>query len=303
MTTNDPTTLTIGYELEAVAARTEHSIVFVAQERRTAARVAVKLALDPNGTDALRREIQVMRGLRHPHIIAVIDAVATGDPWMVLPLAATSLQDLIASGREFAAEEVVGVIVAIASALQSVHRHRLVHADVKPANILFDAGDGRPLLADFGSAHVIGKPPTSFTPSYFVDDGIEGDVASLARSALHMLGEADGIRTHALRTVLREFARLGDRPELLVEALAAIVGESRWPDLRAVSSLTAAGPPTHPFGARPPLASDVADVQRRRKPRRLVALVGAAVILIGAMHIWREHAAPPSSVVAELSDG
>jgi serine/threonine protein kinase len=303
MNTNDPAALAIGYELEAVAARTEHSIVFVAQERRTAVRVAVKLALDSDGTDALRREIQVLRGLRHPHIIKVVDAVATGDPWMVMPLAATSLEDLVATGREFTAEEVAGMIVAIASALQNVHRHRLVHADVKPANILFDAEDGRPLLADFGAAHVIGTRPTSFTPTYFVDDGIEGDVAALARSALHMLGDADGIDLHALRTVVREFARLGDRPELLVQAVTAIVSESCWPEVRALpSSSMDAGPPTQPFGPRPPLTNDAMVEHRRRNPRRLIALIGAAAIIIGAMHIWREHSTPSPAAIAEVHE-
>ena len=80
MNTDDPTTLAIGYELDAVVARTEHSVVFVAQQRRTARRVAVKLAHDSAGTDALRREIQVLRGLRHPHIIDLVEATATGDP-------------------------------------------------------------------------------------------------------------------------------------------------------------------------------------------------------------------------------
>src|SRR5438874_5152647 len=100
-----------------------------------------------------------------------------------MPLAATSLEETVATHGAFEAAEVVGMVVAIASALESVHRHRLVHADVKPANILLEAG-GRPLLADFGAAHPIGTPPTNFTPTYFVDDGTEGDVASLARCAL-----------------------------------------------------------------------------------------------------------------------
>jgi serine/threonine protein kinase len=299
--TDDPTTLAIGYELDAVVARTEHSVVFVAQQRRTARRVAVKLAHDSAGTDALRREIQVLRGLRHPHIIDLVEATATGDPWLVMPLAATSLEETVATHGAFEAAEVVGMVVAIASALESVHRHRLVHADVKPANILLEAG-GRPLLADFGAAHPIGTPPTNFTPTYFVDDGTEGDVASLARCALHMLADGDGNDRRALRTVLREFARLGDRPEILVEAVSAIVAEPRWPTVGTVSPATASGPPTHPFGPRPPRADDDGGVLRRRRPQRVGALVGAAVIVIGAMHVWREHTAPPPTTVVAVSE-
>ena len=301
MTTDDPAALAIGYELDAVVARTEHSVVFVAQQRRTSRQVAVKVAHDSPGADALRREIQVLRGLRHPHIVEFVEGTATGDPWLVIPLAATSLEDAVATHGAFDADEVVGMVVAIASALESVHRHRLVHSDVKPANILLDH-DGRPLLADFGAAHPIGVPPTDFTPTYFVDDGIEGDVASLARCALHMLADAESNDAHALRTVFHEFARLGDRPEILVEAISSIVAEPRWPTVRTASSTMVCGPPTHPFGPRPPRARNDDAVVHRHNHRRIGAFVGAAVIAVGAMHVWRERTAPPPPTIAEQSD-
>ena len=298
MNANDPTTFAIGYELDAVAARTDHSIVFVAEQRGTARRVAVKLAHDADGADALRREIQVLRGVRHPHVIGVIEATATGDPWLVMPLAATSLEDAVAMHGAFDVDEVLGVIVAIASALQAVHRHRLVHADVKPANILLEA-DGRPVLADFGAAHPIGTPPTYFTPTYFVDDGVEGDVAALSRCALHMLADAGGASADALRTLLHEFARLGDRPEVLVEAVITIAAVPRWPSVRAASSSAVSGPPTHPFGPRPPRPTDEIAADRRRRPRRIAALVGAAVVVVGAMHVVRDRMAPQDSAIVE----
>ena len=89
MTADDPATFTIGYTLEAVAARTDHSLVFVAEARATNRRVAIKVARDAQGGDALRREIQALRGLRHPHVIELLEAKAIGNPWMVTPLAVT----------------------------------------------------------------------------------------------------------------------------------------------------------------------------------------------------------------------
>ena len=299
MSIDDPTTFAIGYELDAVAARTEHSIVFVAEQRGTARQVAVKVAHDADGADALRREIQVLRGLHHPHIVQIVEATATGDPWLVMPLAATSLEDAVATHGAFDVDEVLGVVLAVASALQVVHRHRLVHADVKPANILLEA-DGRPLLADFGAAHPIGAPPTHFTPSYFVDDGIEGDVAALARSALHMLAEAVGAGPDQLRAVLREFARLGDRPEALIEAVATLAIEPRWPVVAATPPVAVAGPPTHPFGPRPPQPNDVVAGPQRRGPRRIAALIAAAVVLIAAMHVVRDRIAPHAAATVEV---
>ena len=299
MNTDDPTTFAIGYALDAVAARTDHSIVFVAEQHSTARQVAVKLAHDADGADALRREIQVLRGLHHPHIVRIVEATATGDPWLVMPFAATSLEDAIATHGAFDVDEVLGVLLAIGSALQTVHRHRLVHGDVKPSNILLEA-DGRPLLADFGAAHPIGTSPAYFTPSYFVDDGIEGDVAALARCALHMLGDAVGTRSDLLRVVLREFARLGDRPETLIEAVATLLVEPRWPVVVVTPSIAVAGPPTHPFGPRPPQPTSASTAPHRRGPRRIVALAAAVVVLIGAMHVVRDRTAPQGSGVIEV---
>jgi hypothetical protein len=156
------------------------------------------------------------------------------------------------------------------------------------------------LLADFGAAHPIGAPPTHFTPSYFVDDGIEGDVAALARSALHMLGDAVGPGPDQLRAVLREFARLGDRPETLIAAVAALAAEPRWPVVSATPRATVAGPPTHPFGPRPPRSNDVVAAPQRRGPRRLAALVAAAVVLIAAMHVVRDRIAPDAAATVEV---
>lgn len=296
MSTDDPTTYAIGYELDAVAARTEHSIVFVAEQRGTGHQVAVKVARDTEGGDALRREIQVLRGIHHPHVVRIVEATAVGDPWLVMPLAMTSLEDAVATHGAFAVDEVLGVLLAIASALQAVHRHRLVHADVKPANILLE-DDGRPLLADFGVAHPIGTPPTHFTPSYFADDGVEGDVAALARCGLHMLADAGGARPDQLRAVLREFARLGDRPATLIESLATLAGSPRWPTMLAAPATVVMGPPTQPFGPRPPQALDVVVPVSRGGPRRIAALLVAAVVLVGAMHLVRDRVAPHESAV------
>lgn len=43
----------------------------------------------------------------------------------------------------------------VLSALEHMHRHKMVHRDVKPANVVMGE-DGRPLLADFGSSGAYG---------------------------------------------------------------------------------------------------------------------------------------------------
>ena len=298
MNADDPETFTIGYTLEAVAARTDHSLVFVAEARTTGRRVAIKVARDAHGADALRREIQVLRGLHHPHIVELIEAAATGNAWMVTPLASTTLEAAIASGASFAVDEVAGLIVAISSALSTVHRHRLVHGDVKPSNILLGDG-GRPVLADFGSAHPTGTAPTQFTPSYFVDDGPEGDVASLAHGALAMLVDDDEPRANALRTVLREFARAGDRADVFVDAVTATIDEPRWPRLVCGHVPEETGDATSPYGPAPPPPGAPVPPRRPRR-RRLVAVAAIATVAVVSIdHVREQHAPVPSSLVGE----
>jgi serine/threonine protein kinase len=293
---DDPATFTVGYTLEAVAARTDHSLVFVANERGSGRRVAIKVARDTQGADALRREIQVLRGLCHPHIVDVVEATALGHPWMVTPLAPTTLEAETAGGTTFAADEVAGVMVSIAAALTTLHRHRLVHGDVKPSNILLDA-DGRPFLADFGSAHPTGTTPTQFTPTYFVDDGPDGDVASLARCGLTMLGAASGERADALRAVLCEFARAGDRADVFADAVTAMVEEPRWP-LVTTTRYEASGEPTLPYGPGPPRPTTIVAPAPPRTSRRMVALIAIAVVAIGvADHIRGQQTSQPAASI------
>jgi hypothetical protein len=114
-----------------------------------------------------------------------------------------------------------------------------------------------------------------------------------------MLAGGVGTRPEQLRAVLREFARLGDRPETLVEAVATLVAEPRWPVVTAAPSIAVAGPPTHPFGPRPPQPNEAVTAPQRHGPRRIVALVAAAVVVIGVMHVARDRIAPQESTVVE----
>ena len=70
----------------------------------------------------------------------------------------------------------------IAQAVAHMHSHDIVHLDLKPSNILLDAG-GQPFVMDFGIAQC-GK--TSFasgtvvgTPSYMSPEQATGRVAAI----------------------------------------------------------------------------------------------------------------------------
>ncbi|KAI3195601.1 hypothetical protein CBS147311_7906 [Penicillium roqueforti] len=58
------------------------------------------------------------------------------------------------------ASDVRRILADMASALDFVHSSRIVHNDVKPANILYSPARGA-VLIDFGLSFVVGRPPTS----------------------------------------------------------------------------------------------------------------------------------------------
>lgn len=100
--------------------------------------------------------------------------------------------------------EVTEIITAVAEALDYAHQHKLLHRDVKPANILLaqpDSENRRILLADFGIAGLVDDPSgltatnmTVGTVSYAAPEQLMGseldgraDQYALAATAFHLL--------------------------------------------------------------------------------------------------------------------
>ncbi|RLN37116.1 hypothetical protein BBJ28_00012275 [Nothophytophthora sp. Chile5] len=134
-----------GVCLEAVA---EHEI--------TGHKVAIKIlnrnkirSLDMS--EKVRREITLLRKMRHPHIIRLYEVIDTPtDIFMVLEyVAGGELFDYIVSKGRLAPEEARHFFHQIISGVEYCHFHRIVHRDLKPENLLLDA-DNNVKIADFG---------------------------------------------------------------------------------------------------------------------------------------------------------
>ncbi|WUH97922.1 serine/threonine protein kinase [Spirillospora sp. NBC_00431] len=128
--------------------------------------VAVKEILLPPGLDetelaAVRgramREARAAAQVRHPAIVTIHDVVTQDEhPWIVMDLVrAPSLSDRLAEFGRLSMAESARVGAVLAQALDAVHRHGIVHRDVKPANVLL-ADDGEVVLTDFGIAVIEG---------------------------------------------------------------------------------------------------------------------------------------------------
>jgi len=98
---------------------------------------------------ALEHEYAIASRLDHPSILKVFPPERSGDA-MILPMELASGGDLRRlRGAGFL--EIIPVLLEIAQALEHAHERGVVHRDLKPGNVLFDAR-GRARLADFGVA-------------------------------------------------------------------------------------------------------------------------------------------------------
>ena len=138
------------------------SQIYVARDERRQRDVAVKVITEPGGLAGqlmrVRREVRTLGGVRHPNVLRVHGGGQhEGRAYLVTDYATGgSLEERIRGGQLPVARS-LSVLAGIARGLDHLHSLGIVHGDVKPANVLFAAGD-RPLVADFGVARL---PPAS----------------------------------------------------------------------------------------------------------------------------------------------
>ncbi|MGZ9220686.1 MAG: protein kinase domain-containing protein [Anaerolineales bacterium] len=99
-----------------------------------------------------KRELKLVASLEHPAIVPVYDVGEDDDqPFFVMRyMSGGSLAAMIKKGRLSLSDAAV-IIERLASALDHAHSKGIIHRDIKPDNVLFDAGNN-PYLSDFGVA-------------------------------------------------------------------------------------------------------------------------------------------------------
>lgn len=137
--------------------------VYLAEDVALHRQVAIKvlhpaLAGDAAFLKRFRAEARAAAALNHPNILQVYDWGEDGaEPYLVLEyLAGGSLRQIYDTGVLLTPEQAVRVGIEAAAGLDYAHRRGLVHRDVKPANLLFDA-EQRLRIADFGLARALAE--------------------------------------------------------------------------------------------------------------------------------------------------
>lgn len=117
----------------------------------------------PEHLERFAREQRMLATLTHPDIVGFIDAGVTEDgrPYLVMDLVDGEPLTAYCDHRRLHLAERIGLLLSVCDAVQSAHRHLVVHLDLKPSNILVSA-DGHVKLLDFGAAK-LADPTTGFT--------------------------------------------------------------------------------------------------------------------------------------------
>lgn len=139
--------------------------VWLASDEHIGGTVALKeIHLIPGGEDLpvrrerTLREARAARMIDHPSIVKIHDVFLDHEdrPWIVMAyVKGTSLQEMVERGV-LAEREVARIGLHVLDALMAAHDAKVVHRDVKPANVIVGEA-GQVFLVDFGIAHLTGR--------------------------------------------------------------------------------------------------------------------------------------------------
>jgi len=155
----------VGYRLGKKLGAGGMGAVYLAERIEDGRTVALKVmlarvAVSEQARQGFLREIEVLKGLRHPNIVELIEHGSAGGAfYFVMELCrGGSLQDLLQKrGRPLPTADAGPLMLETLDGLAHAHAQGYVHRDLKPANILL-AEEGRGAkVSDFGFAKSFDK--------------------------------------------------------------------------------------------------------------------------------------------------
>lgn len=217
-----------GYEVIGLLRRGEDLDVYDAWSHERLSRVVVKTPRPDRLQKAsargrLEAEGRLLREATHPHIVACYELIDGPRPAVVLEtLSGETLAALLDERGALASEEVANLGLQLASALAYLHARGVLHLDLKPGNVIAEAG--RAKLLDLSLARSPGVVPDGYgTEDYLSPEQDRGgavDAASDVWGLGRLLSEAAAVDALAGDDPLRELLKRAtasepsDRPSL-----------------------------------------------------------------------------------------
>jgi eukaryotic-like serine/threonine-protein kinase len=261
------------------------------------------------------RERRALAALSHRHIAQLYDGGVddSGAPYFIMELVRGVAIDDYVHTRDLPPRHIVEMIIAICEAVQHAHQNLIVHADLKPANILVnDAGD--PKVVDFGVARLLGEASDAGlypqTPGYASPQREAGamptpadDVFALGAILRALLtGESprSAVPTLSASQAIERSSAFADRPpewrnararavqgdlDLIITRACAPKAEDRYPAVVALASDLRAWLDFRPISLRAGDRLYVAQQFVRRRRWRVIGGVAAALGLVIALTV------------------
>jgi hypothetical protein len=171
------------YSLDRELGRGGMGIVYLARDVALDRPVAIKflppsLASLPGFRERFVREARTAAGLAHPHIVPIHAVEQIGDLvfFVMEYVPGESLGERVRRQGPLTTDEATRILREVAWALGHAHGRGIIHRDIKPDNILLEAGTGRSLVTDLGIAHAEGTAVSGSagTPHYVAPELLTG---------------------------------------------------------------------------------------------------------------------------------
>src|SRR6185295_6023676 len=188
------------FELEEQIGSGAMGVVYRARFVKNDRRVALKLlpadvAANPTLAARFQREMELLKDLRHPHIVHCFGGTCEGDQWFYAMelIEGGTLASLIEEQGRIPWLKAIDFGLQVGAALAYAHDRNIIHRDLKPGNLLITKA-GKLKLSDFGLAQVAAE--TKLTAAgktvgslhYMAPEQIQGKPPISNRSDLYAMG-------------------------------------------------------------------------------------------------------------------
>lgn len=297
-----------GYEMERFLGAGAYGEVWVATDRNTGRRVAIKFYTHRGGLDwsLLSREVEKLAFLSADrYVVQLIDVAWQANPpyYVMEYLEPGSLEDRLKDGP-LPVPQAAQLFREVAIGLVHSHNRGVLHCDLKPANILLDQ-DFKPRLADFGQSRLSHEQtPALGTLFYMAPEQADLEAVPDARWDVYALGSlmysmVTGQPPYRGEGLSQEIERAKDLEERLalyrrgIQNAPRPMAHRQAPGMdRALAEIVdrcLAVQPARRFANVQSVLSalDERERQRARRPLLVFGVVGPALLLaVMAVYAW-----------------
>lgn len=224
------------YELLDLIGQGGMGSVWRVHDRREDRVVAAKVLRQSDAASLLRFVRETAFRVQHPHVVTPLGWAGEDDRVLfTMPIVdGGSVATLVGDHGPLPATFVAEVLRQLLDGLSAVHASRIVHRDVKPANVLLAAtGAARPhvYLTDFGIAVELDGPRLTETnvaigtPGYMAPEQRRGELTTA--SDLYAVG---ALAVHMLTAVPPEPSETPERPADVPDSLWDLAADLLAPD-------------------------------------------------------------------------